>query len=203
MKALLFAAAPTDTDTILAPAARMLQRVSSFKPIRLANSVSQRIQYEARAYLSNTSTTQDSSAKVGAVYKRFGVDLSDSSLMTQSITHKSFSHGSVPTNERLGYLGRTFLEMHVTQRKWDKVNSKKILRSSVATSISADKLAKVARSMGVDEVMRWKSPSSSLGAKVGEDTILAHTMEAIVGAVYHDKGPKAAKEFITKHIYPY
>lgn len=64
------------------------------------------IQYEARAYLSNTSTTQDSSAKVGAVYKRLGVDLSDSSLMTQSITHKSFSHGSVPTNERLGYLGK-------------------------------------------------------------------------------------------------
>ncbi|KAF9363589.1 hypothetical protein BGX34_003750 [Mortierella sp. NVP85] len=123
--------------------------------------------------------------------------------MTQSITHKSFSHGSVPTNERLGYLGRTVLELHVTQQKWDKVNSKKTLRSLVDTSISADKLAKIGRSMGVDEVMRWKSPSSSPGAKVGEDTILAHTMEAIVGAVYHDKGPKAAKEFITKHIYPY
>jgi dsRNA-specific ribonuclease len=38
---------------------------------------------------------------------------------------------------------------------------------------------------------------------MGENTVLAHTMEAIVGAVYHDKGSKAAREFITKHIYTY
>lgn len=64
------------------------------------------INYEARAYLSNSSTTQDDSTRVSAVYKRLGVDLSDASLMAQSITHKSFSHGSVPTNERLGHLGK-------------------------------------------------------------------------------------------------
>ncbi|KAI8600580.1 ribonuclease-III-like-domain-containing protein [Dissophora ornata] len=162
------------------------------------------INYEARAYMSNnTSTSQEDSAKVSAVYKRFGVDLSDSSLMTQAITHKSFAHGSVPTNEKLGHLGRTFLELHVTEQKWDKVNSNKTLRSSVAHSIATDKLAKVARSMGVDEIMRWKSPSSTPGAKTGEDTVLANTMEAIVGAVYHDKGSKAARELITKHIYTY
>jgi len=38
---------------------------------------------------------------------------------------------------------------------------------------------------------------------VGEDTVLAHTMEAIVGAVYHDKGSKAARELVAKHIYTY
>ncbi|KAF9987819.1 hypothetical protein BGZ65_001673 [Modicella reniformis] len=181
----------------------MLQRMSSFKPVRLANTVSQRINFETRAYLSNNSTTQDNSSEVGAVYKRLGVDLSDASLMTQAITHKSFSHGSVPTNERLGHLGRAFLELYITERKWDKVNSNKVLRSTVSLEITSDKLAKVARSMGIDEIMRWKSRSSSPSAKVGEDTVLAHTMEAIVGAVYHDKGSKAAREVITKHIYPY
>ncbi|KAI8360326.1 ribonuclease-III-like-domain-containing protein [Mortierella sp. GBAus27b] len=181
----------------------MLQRISSFKPVRLANSVSQRVHYEARAYLSNSTTTNEDSAKVSAVYKRLGVDISDPSLMTQSITHKSYSHASVPTNERLSHLGRAFLELHVTERKWDKVSSNKVLRSSVATAITSDKLAKVARSLGIDQVMRWKSPTSSADIKVGEDTILANTLEAVVGAVYHDKGSKAAKEVITKHIYPY
>ena len=38
---------------------------------------------------------------------------------------------------------------------------------------------------------------------MGEDTVLAHTMEAIVGAVYHDKGSKAAREFVAKHVYTY
>ncbi|KAF9340591.1 hypothetical protein BGZ91_001211 [Linnemannia elongata] len=122
--------------------------------------------------------------------------------MTQSITHKSFSHGSLPTNEKLGYLGRTFLQMHMTEQKWDKVKSNRTLRSSVAHATATDKLAKVARSMGVDEVMRWKAASST-DSKVGEDSVLAHTMEAIVGAVYHDKGSKAAREFVAKHIYTY
>ncbi|KAF9291932.1 hypothetical protein BGZ88_006650 [Linnemannia elongata] len=176
----------------------MLQRVSAIKPIRLANTISRCATYEVRAY----STSGDDSAKVSAVYKRLGVDLSDASLMTQSITHKSFSHGSLPTNEKLGYLGRTFLQMHVTEQKWDKVKSNRTLRSSVAHATATDKLAKVARSMGVDEVMRWKAASST-DSKVGEDSVLAHTMEAIVGAVYHDKGSKAAREFVAKHIYTY
>ncbi|KAG0310806.1 hypothetical protein BGZ97_012303 [Linnemannia gamsii] len=177
----------------------MLQRVSAIKPVRLANTIARCATYEVRAY----STLRDDSDKVSAVYKRLGVDLSDASLMTQSITHKSFSHGSLPTNEKLGYLGRTFLQMHVTEQKWDKVKSNRTLRSSVAHATATDKLAKVARSVGVDEVMRWKAASSSPDSKVGEDSVLAHTMEAIVGAVYHDKGSKAARDFVTKHIYTY
>ncbi|KAG0300997.1 hypothetical protein BGZ98_008706 [Dissophora globulifera] len=147
--------------------------------------------------------SKEGSEKLSTVYKRLGVDLSDASLMAQAITHKSFAHASVPTNEKLGQLGRTFLELHVTEQKWDKVKSNQTLRSSISHAIAADKLAKVARSLGVDEVMRWKSPSSSPGAKVGENTVLAHTMEAIIGAVYHDQGSKAARELITKHIYTY
>ncbi|KAF9359612.1 hypothetical protein BGX26_011948 [Mortierella sp. AD094] len=177
----------------------MLQRVSVFKPARLANNISRCINYEARAYTTNT----EDAAKVNAVYKRLGVELSDPSLMTQAITHKSFAHGSVPTNEKLGYLGRTFLELHITEQKWDKVNSNKTLRATVSHALSSDKLTKVGRSLGVDEVMRWKSPSSTPGSKTGEDTVLAHTVEAIVGAVYHDKGSKAARELINKHIYTY
>lgn len=61
------------------------------------------INYETRAYLSNTS---DDASKVNEVYKKLGVDLSDSGLKTQAITHKSFAHGSLPTNEKLGYLGK-------------------------------------------------------------------------------------------------
>ncbi|KAG0336683.1 hypothetical protein BG005_004256, partial [Podila minutissima] len=77
-------------------------RVTALKPARLATSVSRCINYETRAYLSNTS---DDAAKVNEVYKKLGVDLSDSGLKTQAITHKSFAHGSLPTNEKLGYLG--------------------------------------------------------------------------------------------------
>lgn len=56
-------------------------------------------------------------------------------------------------------LGRTFLELHVTEQKWDKVKSNKTLRSAVSYAINSEKLAKIARSNGVDEVLRWKAPS--------------------------------------------
>ncbi|KAF9425590.1 hypothetical protein BGZ94_007396, partial [Podila epigama] len=169
----------------------MLQRVAAIKPIRLANNVRQCLNYESRAFYSNT---QDDSTKVNDVYKKLGVDLSDPLLKIQAVTHKSFAHGSLPTNEKLGYLGRTYLEMHITEQKWDKVKSNKVLKASVSHVLQSEKLAKIARDNGVDEILRWKSPSSAPGSKVGEDTVLAHTMEAIVGAVYHDKGSKAARE---------
>jgi hypothetical protein len=63
---------------------------------------------------------------------------------------------------RVYEIGRTFLQMHVTEQKWDKVKSNRTLRSSVAHATATDKLAKVARSVGVDEVMRWKAASVSL-----------------------------------------
>ncbi|KAG0056232.1 hypothetical protein BGZ83_005964 [Gryganskiella cystojenkinii] len=175
-------------------------RQTVLKPARLATTnISRCINYESRAFLS---TENNDVEKISKVYERLGLEISDPKLMTQAVTHKSFAHGSLPTNEKLGYLGRTFLEMHVTEQKWDKVKSSKTLKSSVAHSIRPEFLAKVARSMGVQEVLRWKAASST-ESKVGEDTVLAHTMEAIVGAVYHDKGSKAARDFVTKHIYTY
>ncbi|KAF9899321.1 hypothetical protein BX616_003101, partial [Lobosporangium transversale] len=137
----------------------MLQRVSVIKPTRLVTNVNRYINHEARAYLSTKPTSQEDTVKASAVYKRLGIELSDPELMTQSITHKSFAHATVPTNERLGALGRTFLELHVTEQNWDKTKSNDTLKASVSHSLRMDTLAKIARSMGVDEAMRWKSPS--------------------------------------------
>ncbi|KAF9164369.1 hypothetical protein DFQ27_001868 [Actinomortierella ambigua] len=176
----------------------MLRVLSVVRPLR-AN-------YEARALFTtgvNPSEASEDSKRVGEVYSRFGIQLSDPSLMTQSITHKSFKHGSLPTNEKLSYLGRTFLEMHITERKWDKVKSKPTLQSTIADGVAVSKLAGVARENGVDKVLRWKAASSASEATTGQESVLAQTMEAIVGAVYHDQGSKAARDFVVKHVYPY
>lgn len=61
------------------------------------------------------------------------------------------------------------MELHVTEQKWDKTKSNKTLRSSVAYSINSEKLAKIARSNGVDEVLRWKAPSVRKKTKKKED----------------------------------
>ncbi|GJJ69059.1 large subunit ribosomal protein L15 [Entomortierella parvispora] len=175
-------------------------RLTVLKPARLATTnITRCINYESRAFLSTKNSNQDAQ-KIAQVYERLGFGLSDSNLMTQAVTHKSFAHGSLPTNEKLSYLGRQFLEMHVAEKNWDRVKSNKTLKANISHSLGSEKLAKVAKSMGINEVMRWK-PNSS--AASGEATVLAQTMEAIVGAVYHDKGSKAAREFVTKHIYTY
>ncbi|KAG0230145.1 hypothetical protein BGW42_001132 [Actinomortierella wolfii] len=176
----------------------MLRILSIARPLR-AN-------YEARAFFTtgvNASEASEDVKKVGEVYSRFGVQLSDPALMTQSITHKSYKHGSLPTNEKLSYLGRTFLELHIAERKWDKVKSNPKLKATIADGVAVDKLAGVARENGVDQVLRWKAASSVPGSTQGQDSVLAQTMEAIIGAVYHDQGSKAARDFVVKHVYPY
>jgi len=50
--------------------------------------------------------------------------------------------------------------MHVAEKNWDKVKSNKTLKASISHSLGSEKLAKAAKSMGVNEVLRWKPNNS-------------------------------------------
>ena len=77
------------------------------------------INYESRAFLSTDNSSNDVE-KITKVYERLGFGLSDSKLMTQAVTHKSFAHGSVPTNEKLSYLGKENETARKYGLKWSK-----------------------------------------------------------------------------------
>jgi dsRNA-specific ribonuclease len=44
-------------------------------------------------------------------------------VLTQALTHKSYKHGKVPSNERLQYVGRRSLEFFAMEANMDKAKS--------------------------------------------------------------------------------
>ena len=61
-------------------------------------------------------------------------------------------------------------------------------------------LAAVAREIGLNHAMRWKVAEKDPDSTRGEATVAAYTFEALIGGVLHEKGAKAAREFVHKYL---
>ena len=152
---------------------------------------------------SQTSPTPDRAGLLTAL----GVPV-DAELLERSLTHRSYAYenGGLPTNERLEFLGDSVLSLVVTtelyQRHPDLPEGQ--LAKQRASVVNQRALADVARSLGSDGV----GPYLLLGR--GEDTtggrdkpsILADTLEAIIGAIYLSSGLDVAGTFIHREFDP-
>jgi ribonuclease-3 len=119
----------------------------------------------------------------------------DPPLLERALTHRSYAyeHGGLPTNERLEFLGDAVLGVIVTDalyRTHPDLPEGQLakLRASV---VNTRALAGVARSL---ELGRWLRLGKGEEVTGGRDkgSILADTMEALIGAVYLDRGLEAA-----------
>jgi ribonuclease-3 len=107
-------------------------------------------------------------------------------LLERALTHRSFAYenGGLPTNERLEFLGDAVLGLVVTDALF--TNHPDLAEGSLAklraSVVSTRALAGVARTMGLG---RW--------LRLG---ILADTMEALIGAVYLERGLEGATRMV-------
>lgn len=134
-----------------------------------------------------------------------GVTLEDPDLRRAALTHRSFAfeQGLVVTNERLEFLGDAVLGLVVTDMAYvahpDMPEGQ--LAKLRAAIVNMQALADVARGLGVgDLVLLGKGEESSGGRD--KASILADTLEAIFGAVYLDRGLRAARELIERLFRP-
>ncbi|HVE73732.1 MAG TPA: ribonuclease III [Mycobacteriales bacterium] len=127
-----------------------------------------------------------------------GTDV-DIALLERALTHRSFAYenGGLPTNERLEFLGDAVLGLVVTDALYtdhpDRPEGQLAkLRASV---VSTRALADVARQL---ELGRWLRLGRGEEITEGRDksSILADTMEALIGAVYVDCGLEPATRLI-------
>jgi len=118
----------------------------------------------------------------------------DPALLERALTHRSYAyeHGGLPTNERLEFLGDAVLGLVVTDALYTThpdlpEGSLAKLRASV---VNTRALAEVARTL---ELGRWLRLGRGEVVTGGRDknSILADTMEAVLGAVYLDRGVEA------------
>ena len=120
-------------------------------------------------------------------------------LLERALTHRSFAyeHGGLPTNERLEFLGDSVLGLVVTDALYRDnpelaEGSLAKLRASV---VSTRALAGVARDLGLGKWMRLGKGEDVTGGRE-KASILADMMEAVIGAVYIERGLEGATKLV-------
>jgi len=139
----------------------------------------------------------DGGRPVTPVEEALGVTISADRLR-QALTHRSFAYenGGLPTNERLEFLGDSVLGLVVTTALYEAhpdlpEGRLAKLRASVVNSRA---LADVARGLGPGglgpHLLLGKGEESTGGRD--KESILADTLEAVLGAVYLEHGLREA-----------
>lgn len=137
--------------------------------------------------------------------KKASLSFKNKSLLKQAFVHRSYLNENKKVklhhNERLEFLGDAVLELAVTKFLFNKYPDKTEgdLTSLRAALVNADTCAKVSNNLNINDfLLLSKGEARDTGR--ARQYILANTLEALIGAIYLDKGYKAAEDFVLKHI---
>jgi ribonuclease III len=146
----------------------------------------------------------DSAAPRDLLEQRLGLPI-EPSLLECALTHRSFSfeNGECPNNERLEFLGDSVLGLVVTThlfRTHPDLPEGQLakFRSHVVNSRA---LAQVARGLELGQFLRLGKGEENTNGR-DKSSILADTVEALIGAVYLDHDLETAGELIHRLFGP-
>lgn len=132
---------------------------------------------------------------IAQLQKRLGYQFSDPELLILALSHRSVSSEN---NERLEFLGDSILGLVVTDflyREFPQAREGDLsrMRSHI---VRGESLAEVAKQLALGPDLLLGSGEMKSGGH-RRDSILGDTVEALIGAVYLDRGIEAAREIIT------
>ncbi|HVQ88905.1 MAG TPA: ribonuclease III [Actinomycetes bacterium] len=112
-------------------------------------------------------------------------------VIEQALTHRSFAYenGGLPTNERLEFLGDSVLGLVVTEtlyRDHPDLPEGQLAKLRAAV-VNMRALAQVGKDLGLGRYLRLGKGEEATGGR-GKASILADSVEALIGAVYVDRG---------------
>ncbi|MBZ1348574.1 MAG: ribonuclease III [Candidatus Nealsonbacteria bacterium] len=137
--------------------------------------------------------------------KKTGIKFKNKDLLIQAFIHRSYLNENpnfyLKHNERLEFLGDAVLELVITEELYQKYPNKSEgeLTSWRAALVNTRMLIKIAKSIGLNEFLLLSKGEQKETGKARQ-TILANTLESIIGALYLDKGYKSCQKFIKKHL---
>jgi ribonuclease III len=112
-------------------------------------------------------------------------------LLERALTHRSFAYenGGLPTNERLEFLGDSVLGLIVTDTLFNEYPDlpEGQLAKLRAAVVNMRALAGVARGLRLGAYVRLGKGEEGTGGR-DKSSILADTLEAVLGAVYIESG---------------
>ena len=125
-------------------------------------------------------------------------------LANQVFIHRSYLNETTETlesNERLEFLGDSILSFVVSSHIFGKYKTSKEgqLTSIRSVLTNTETLYEISRELGLGELLKLSKGEEAGGGRKNK-TILANTLEALIGGLYVDQGIEAAKKFIEENI---
>jgi ribonuclease-3 len=136
-----------------------------------------------------------------------GVTFRDPRLLVEALTHRSFFHEHPETegrnNERLEFLGDAVFHIVVADELFLRYPdaSEGTLTTLRAALVSAESFAAIAEELHLADYVRVSHGEGTIAGR-GRQSILADCLEAVVAAVYRDRGLVAARRLVQRLVRP-
>ena len=128
--------------------------------------------------------------------KKINIVFKNKNLLDQSLTHKSFN--SSKNNEKIEFLGDRVLGLVMAKKLLEIYPNEKegILDKKFASLVNKKSCLEIAKSINLEKYIKTVNPKNK---KIKlEDKIISDSCEALIGAIYLDKGFNIVEKFILK-----
>ena len=126
--------------------------------------------------------------------KKINIKFKDKKLLVRSLTHKSFD--KINNNEKIEFLGDRVLGLVIAKKLLEIYPNEKegILDKKYASLVNKKTCLQIGKDINLDKYILTFNPKNKK-IKI-EDKVIADCSEALVGAVYLDKGFTITENFI-------
>ena len=126
--------------------------------------------------------------------KKIKVNFKDKNLLVKSLTHKSYNKEE--NNEKIEFLGDRVLGLIIAKKLLEIYPDEKegILDKKFASLVNKKTCLEIAKNINLDKFILTFNPNNKK-VKI-EDKIISDSCEALIGAVYLDKGFNTAEKVI-------
>jgi len=126
--------------------------------------------------------------------KKLKLKFSDPKILTKSLTHKSYD--SLNNNEKIEFLGDRVLGLVIAKKLLEIYPDERegILDKKFASLVNKRKCLEIAKKIELQKYILVFNPKNK--KIVIEDKVIADCLEALIGAIYLDKGINFVEKFI-------
>lgn len=161
-----------------------------------------------RSWISRKELDSVTKAKIERIEELTGTHVINPNLYLKALRHRSklieSNMGHTESYEQLEFLGDAVLDLIVTEILFDKFATKDegFMTQMRSRIVKGDTLASFSINLKLDEIIEVGNRVKDQGIE-SSTSVLADIFEALLGAIYKDKGYAVAREFMTKLIEEY
>ena len=128
--------------------------------------------------------------------KKLNLKFKNKNLLSQSLTHKSYN--KIENYEKIEFLGDRVLGLVISQKllKIYPNENEGVLDKKFASLVNKKTCLEVAKTIELDKYIKTFNPKNK-NIKI-EDKIISDSCEALLGAIYLDKGLNIVEKVILK-----